>query len=95
MSHFYNIIMFYNSYYRFFGIITNALWLLWQGRQSIRSPWVKAVAVATIAAIAGLLVNATYIDVFEASKVAFTFWAILGTILVVATKSLEQQQLSS
>jgi len=26
----------------------------------------------------GLLINAIYIDVFEASKVAFTFWALMG-----------------
>jgi hypothetical protein len=29
-------------------------------------------------AIAALMINATYIDVFEASKVAFTFWLIVG-----------------
>lgn len=28
--------------------------------------------------LAGLLVNASYIDVFEASKVAYTFWAVSG-----------------
>jgi len=34
-----------------------------------------------IAFTAGLLVNALYIDVFEASKVAFTFWALTGVLL--------------
>ncbi len=37
---------------------------------------------AGIAICSGLLVNAFYIDVFEASKVAYTFWALLGLILV-------------
>lgn len=31
-----------------------------------------------IFAIGGLLINASYIDVFEASKMAYTFWTILG-----------------
>jgi len=31
-----------------------------------------------IFSIFGLLINATYIDVFEASKMAYTFWTILG-----------------
>ena len=29
----------------------------------------------------GLLINATYIDVFEASKVAYTFWTMTGIII--------------
>ncbi|GAJ25028.1 unnamed protein product, partial [marine sediment metagenome] len=29
----------------------------------------------------GLLINALYIDVFEASKVAFTYWALVGVLL--------------
>jgi hypothetical protein len=29
----------------------------------------------------GLLINALYIDVFEASKVAFTFWAVSGLMM--------------
>lgn len=33
-----------------------------------------------IAATIGLLTNATYIDVFAASKVAFTFWGIVGIL---------------
>jgi hypothetical protein len=28
--------------------------------------------------IGALLINASYIDVFEASKVAYTFWMIMG-----------------
>jgi hypothetical protein len=31
---------------------------------------------AFIAASIGLLINATYIDVFASSKVAFTYWAL-------------------
>ncbi|MBI2641370.1 hypothetical protein HYW87_02125, partial [Candidatus Roizmanbacteria bacterium] len=30
---------------------------------------------------AGLLLNAGYIDVFEASKVAYTFWTVAGLFI--------------
>ncbi len=36
-----------------------------------------------IAGIVGLLLNATYIDVFVASKVAETFWALVGILLAI------------
>ena len=31
--------------------------------------------------MAGLFMNASYIDVFEASKVAYTFWLLAGTVV--------------
>lgn len=40
--------------------------------------------------IVGLLINATYIDVFEASKVAYTFWMITG--LFVATNNFYEKE---
>ena len=30
----------------------------------------------------GMLINALYIDVFEASKVAYTYWSLMGLILI-------------
>ena len=41
----------------------------------------KTLNLAFFAASIGLLTNALYIDVFASSKVAFTFWALAGTIL--------------
>lgn len=38
----------------------------------------QALSVGFFAATIGLLINASYIDVFAASKVAFTFWGITG-----------------
>ncbi|OGK14797.1 hypothetical protein A3H80_03890 [Candidatus Roizmanbacteria bacterium RIFCSPLOWO2_02_FULL_37_19] len=38
---------------------------------------------APIFGLVGLMINAAYIDVFEASKVAFTFWYIMGTYVGV------------
>lgn len=40
-------------------------------------------AATTLAATLGLLLNAVYIDVFAASKVAFTYWGLVGITLAV------------
>lgn len=72
----------------FFGTIGYVMYLLWkkQGSTVESSLLFRAIVLAIISSIIGLLVNATYIDVFEASKVAYTFWAIVGTALVVVTR---------
>lgn len=38
----------------------------------------KYIFTGALFSILGILINATYIDVFEASKVAFTFWTLIG-----------------
>jgi len=40
--------------------------------------FISALSIGFIAASIGLLINATYIDVFAASKVAFTYWSLAG-----------------
>lgn len=71
----------------FFGSIGYMVYLLYLAISNPKTPeWLKGLFVAVTAGIAGLLVNATYIDVFEASKVAFTFWALAGVTLAVAMK---------
>lgn len=65
----------------FFGTILYAAYYLWKKQQTMTNLWIRVVLFATISSIFGLLVNSTYIDVFEASKVAFTFWAIAGAAL--------------
>jgi hypothetical protein len=46
-------------------------------------PFIFAFIAGFIAFTVGLLINALYIDVFEASKVAFTFWALAGVLLAL------------
>lgn len=41
----------------------------------------RTLAIAWLAATIGLLVNALYIDVYAASKIAFTYWALAGLVL--------------
>lgn len=47
----------------------------------IDSPIVKSFALGLSAGTIGLLINALLIDVFEASKIAYTFWILLGFLL--------------
>lgn len=46
----------------------------------------KFLFVGVVCSIIALLINATYIDVFEASKVAFTFWTLMGVYVGVLHK---------
>jgi hypothetical protein len=44
----------------------------------------QSLMIAYVAGIIGLLINGTYIDVFEASKVAYTFWLVAGLFVGAA-----------
>jgi hypothetical protein len=50
----------------------------------IESPLARSFLVGLAAGVAGLAVNGLFIDVFEASKVAFTLWILVGIALGVA-----------
>ncbi|MBI2029521.1 glycosyltransferase family 39 protein [Candidatus Gottesmanbacteria bacterium] len=65
----------------FLGIIVIAVITIWKSLGGIEDPVFYAVCIATIGLTAGMLVNAVYIDVFEASKVAYVYWAFLGLTL--------------
>jgi len=65
----------------FFGTIGLALWYAWKNKQYLRHTFIYAFTVGIASGAVGLLINALYIDVFEASKVAFTFWALMGIFI--------------
>jgi hypothetical protein len=46
----------------------------------------KAVVIGIGGAVLGFLANALFIDVFEASKVAFVFWILCGTMVSIVKK---------
>ena len=48
-----------------------------------QAPLIQAISIGYLGSVIGLLINATYIDVFAASKVAYTFWAISGVVLAI------------
>lgn len=64
----------------FFGILGFAFATIWKDREKVKNPYLFAVIVGIAGAIVGMLVNGVYIDVFEASKVAYTFWAMMGLL---------------
>ncbi|OGE12704.1 hypothetical protein A3G14_00695 [Candidatus Curtissbacteria bacterium RIFCSPLOWO2_12_FULL_38_9] len=69
----------------FYAIIAFSLWYALKNFVKIKDPFYYTIVSGLVAATFGLLVNAVYIDVFEASKVAYTFW-IMTAILVLTVK---------
>lgn len=65
----------------FYGAIITLLIILYQNQKGEKLNQLKVINIAFTAASIGLLLNATYIDVFASSKVAFTYWALAGAIL--------------
>ena len=47
---------------------------------------------APLFGLVGLMINAVYIDIFEASKVAFTFWYIMGLYVGVLQHEENKEQ---
>lgn len=65
----------------FFSIIFILLKVSFQMLRKKLNSFQWSFAAAFIALTIGLLINALYIDIFEASKVAFSFWAMTGILL--------------
>ena len=63
----------------FYGTILIAFAIANQARQQSHR-WLSGLAAGYMAGVIGLLINAVYIDVFAASKVAHSFWAITGLV---------------
>lgn len=65
----------------FYGTVVVACYLAVQLlRQSKQDSVAFVFAVAFLGSTLGLLVNAFYIDVFAASKVAYTYWTVVGIL---------------
>lgn len=68
----------------FYGIIFISLYKAFKIAFDRRSSNLKAVfAIAYIGSSVGLLINAVFIDVYAASKVAFTFWSLTGVLFAL------------
>lgn len=66
----------------FLGIFAAAFQLFLKYKETLE-PVRRAFVIGLFAGIVGLLVNAVLIDVFEASKVAFTMWSLLGVAVAI------------
>lgn len=68
----------------FMAIFVIALKKLWQAFLLTKNPLFYSLLAGGMALTIGLLANAFYIDVFEASKVAYAYWSIMGLLLALA-----------
>ena len=65
----------FGSYFLLFAIV---LLIVHQTVRKKSTPFIKAFMIGMGAGIIGLMVNAVLIDVFEASKLAFVLWSLIG-----------------
>ena len=65
----------------FYGTLIFIIYYIWRNIAVLEDPILFSVSIGLAGLTVGLLVNAVYIDVFESSKVAFSFWAMTGFIL--------------
>lgn len=71
------------GFFSFLAIfITIAFWVK-NSLPKIADPFLKSVAIGILAGLLGIGLNAFLIDVFEASKVAFTFWPLVGILMAI------------
>ncbi len=67
----------------FYGTILSMMYVIYRSARRQTVDWVKMLAVGFIAGSVALLINAVYIDVYAASKVAMSFWAVGGAVLAI------------
>lgn len=71
----------------YLGIFFSAFWLFFRNKKYL-SPLPRSFVIGVFAGMTGIFANAVLIDVFEASKVAYTVWLLLG--ITVALLSLRK-----
>ncbi len=67
----------------FFLIIALYMKYILNAMKSIDSPVTKSLLIGILSGICGLLLNALLIDVFEASKIAYILWLLIGVSLSI------------
>ncbi len=66
------------SFLLIIGIIIYTSWRIYR---LSTSPFDQTIAIGTLGATVALLINATYIDIFESSKVAYTLWILVALLV--------------
>lgn len=74
----------------FYGPIFVMFWYAVKTLRDDQDVFVTALLLGMMAGSVGLFFNAMYIDVFEASKVAFMYWSLMGVVFA-AIKVIEKQ----
>ncbi len=52
----------------------------------------KAILIGIVGGTIGFLANALFIDVFEASKAAITFWLLMGLVIGISKISFSKEK---
>lgn len=73
----------------FYGIIIYILYSSVRMLSKLKNPLALAVVLGFTAGSIGILINALYIDVFAASKVAYTYWLMAGIIMAIKHNELQ------
>lgn len=77
----------------FFGTVGVVIWKAISSFSKIKDPFFATIVAGICASIIGLLVNAVYIDVFEASKIAYVFWILVAILFATIKFSTKKNQL--
>ncbi len=65
----------------FYGTLVTMAVLAFKMLGGVKDTFLYSLTAGFIALIVGLMVNATLIDIFEASKVAYVFWGVSGVVM--------------
>lgn len=65
----------------FLFILAIVIYTTWSIYLHSTNPLDLTLAIGTLGAIIALLINATYIDIFESSKVAYTLWILVALVV--------------
>lgn len=76
----------------FFGVVVLAVLIALKAVFVSKDMLIRAYLAGFIAASIGLLINAAYIDVFTASKVAETYWALAGIAVAASVLTLQSKK---
>jgi len=77
----------------FLSVFVIAGWWIFKAFKQSQDMLSISLYASTLGVIAGLMVNALYIDIFESSKVAYTMWSIIGLITALAVIELNSQKI--
>lgn len=76
----------------FFGVVLAVMLISLKAAFASKDLLIRAYLAGFVAASVGLLINAAYIDVFTASKVAETYWAMSGIALAISVLTLKPKK---
>ncbi len=74
------------GFFFYYGTMGLVLWYAYRAYRMSADPLHTAVAVGLLSGLIALMINGTYIDVFVASKVAYTLWIMVGVALALFVK---------